>query len=138
MCSTSGGLHDASGRLRNVAGYRQPSVPSLRSKRTLERIVVAVAGSSHSQLIGPARWGQEMIAWNMWTLVLFNLVTLAKKATGSMANNNRSPDEKQPGENPEGKYHYNPGNMAGKKPGDAEQTDENRTLPSPRKEKPAE
>ncbi|MEY9358668.1 hypothetical protein ABH994_001389 [Bradyrhizobium yuanmingense] len=79
-----------------------------------------------------------MIAWNMWTLVLFNLVTLAKKATGSMANNNRSPDEKQPGENPEGKYHYNPGNMAGKKPGDAEQTDENRTLPSPRKEKPAE
>ncbi|MDA9497396.1 hypothetical protein ABH999_004424 [Bradyrhizobium yuanmingense] len=79
-----------------------------------------------------------MIAWNMSTLVLFNLVTLAKKATGSMANNNRSPDEKQPGENPEGKYHYNPGNMAGKKPGDAEQTDENRTLPSPRKEKPAE
>ncbi|MCW2225758.1 hypothetical protein M2232_009290 [Bradyrhizobium japonicum] len=74
----------------------------------------------------------------MSTLVLFNLVTLAKKATGSMANNDRSPDAKQPGENPEGKYHYNPGNMAGKKPGDAKQTDENRTLPSPRKEKPAE
>jgi hypothetical protein len=32
----------------------------------------------------------------------------------------------QPGENPEGKYHFNPGNMAGKKPGDAEQTAENR------------
>ena len=48
----------------------------------LERFVVAVAGPGHSQLIGPARWGQEMIAWNMWTLVLFNLVTLAKKATG--------------------------------------------------------
>ena len=31
--------------------------------------------------------------------------------------NNKNPNEKQPGENPEGKYHYNPGNMAGKKPG---------------------
>jgi hypothetical protein len=30
--------------------------------------------------------------------------------------NNKNPNEKQPGENPEGKYHYNPGNMAGKKP----------------------
>jgi len=28
--------------------------------------------------------------------------------------NNKNPNEKQPGENPEGKYHYNPGNMAGK------------------------
>ncbi|MHC2708598.1 hypothetical protein ACVIWV_007892 [Bradyrhizobium diazoefficiens] len=55
-----------------------------------------------------------------------------------MANNTKRPDEKQPGENPEGKYHYNPGNMAGKKPGDAEQTDENRTLPAPREKKPAE
>jgi len=31
-----------------------------------------------------------------------------------MANNN-NPNE-QPGENPEGKYHFNPGNIAGKKP----------------------
>jgi hypothetical protein len=31
--------------------------------------------------------------------------------------NNKNPNEKQPGENPEGKYHFNPGNMAGKKPG---------------------
>ena len=76
-----------------------------------------------------------MIAWNMSTLVLFNIVTLAEKATGSMANNTKSPDEKQPGENPEGKYHYNPGNMAGKKPGDAEQTDEDRTLTAPRGKK---
>jgi hypothetical protein len=30
--------------------------------------------------------------------------------------NNKNPNEKQPGENPEGKYHYNPGNMAGKNP----------------------
>ena len=27
--------------------------------------------------------------------------------------NNKNPNEKQPGENPEGKYHFNPGNMAG-------------------------
>jgi hypothetical protein len=40
--------------------------------------------------------------------------------------NNKNPNEKLPGENPEGKFHFNPGNMAGKKPGNAEQTDENR------------
>ena len=40
--------------------------------------------------------------------------------------NNKNPTEKQPGENPDGKYHFNPGNMAGKTPEDAEQTDENR------------
>ena len=34
--------------------------------------------------------------------------------------NNKKPNEKQPGEHPEGKFHYNPGNMAGKKAGDAE------------------
>lgn len=42
---------------------------------------------------------------------------------------NKNPDEKQPGENPEGTFHFNPGNMAGKKPGDAEQTSENRDEP---------
>jgi hypothetical protein len=36
----------------------------------------------------------------------------------------KKPNEKQPGENPDGKYHFNPGNMAGKKPQDAEQTAE--------------
>ena len=51
--------------------------------------------------------------------------------------NNKNPNEKQPGENPEGKHHFNPGNMAGKKPGDPEQTDENRGTPHERKEKPA-
>jgi hypothetical protein len=35
--------------------------------------------------------------------------------------NNKSPNEKQPGEKPDGKFHYNPGNMSGKKIGDAEQ-----------------
>jgi hypothetical protein len=27
---------------------------------------------------------------------------------------NKKPNEKQPGEKPEGKYHYNPGNQSGK------------------------
>ena len=27
---------------------------------------------------------------------------------------NKNQNEKQPGENPEGKYHYNPGNQSGK------------------------
>jgi hypothetical protein len=40
--------------------------------------------------------------------------------------NNKSPDEKPPGENPEGTFHFNPGNMAGKTPGDAKQSSENR------------
>jgi hypothetical protein len=51
--------------------------------------------------------------------------------------NNKNPNEKQPGENPEGKYHFNPGNMAGKTPGDAERTAENRGEPHERKDKPA-
>ena len=52
--------------------------------------------------------------------------------------NNKNPNEKQPGENPDGKYHFNPGNMAGKKPGDSEQTAENRgEQPHADKEKPA-
>jgi hypothetical protein len=55
-----------------------------------------------------------------------------------MANdNNKNPNEKQPGENPDGKYHFNPGNMAGKKPGDPKQTDENRNEPHEPEEKPA-
>jgi hypothetical protein len=27
---------------------------------------------------------------------------------------NKNPNERQPGEKPEGKYHYNPGNQSGK------------------------
>ena len=49
--------------------------------------------------------------------------------------NNKDAKEKQPGENPEGKFHFNPGNMAGKKPGDAEQTGKNRSASHDRKEK---
>ncbi len=52
--------------------------------------------------------------------------------------NNKNVNEKQPGENPEGKFHFNPGNMAGKKPGDPEQTAKNRDgLPDKPKEEPA-
>jgi hypothetical protein len=43
---------------------------------------------------------------------------------------NKDPNEKQPGEKPEGKYHYNPGNMAGKKPEDEEQTAESPGKPN--------
>ncbi|QIG97292.1 hypothetical protein [Bradyrhizobium sp. 6(2017)] len=50
---------------------------------------------------------------------------------------NKNPNEKEAGENPVGKYHFNPGNMAGKKPGDKEQTAENRGEPKA-KERPAE
>ena len=49
--------------------------------------------------------------------------------------NNKDPDEKLPGENPEGKFHFNPGNMAGKKPKDGEQTAENRGEPAPDRKK---
>jgi hypothetical protein len=28
--------------------------------------------------------------------------------------NNKNPSEKRPGEKPEGKFHFNPGNMSGK------------------------
>ena len=52
--------------------------------------------------------------------------------------NNKNPNEKQPGENPEGKYHYNPGNMAGKKPADEQKTAENRGESPPEHKKPAE
>ena len=73
---------------------------------------------------------------NLATLVLLNVVTLPKEHL--MANDN-NPNEKQPGEHPEGKYHYNPGNMAGKKPGDAEQTEKHRGAPPhEHEEKPAD
>jgi hypothetical protein len=51
--------------------------------------------------------------------------------------NNKNPNEKHPGENPDGKYHFNPGNMAGKKPGDEKQTAENRGEEHKPEEKPA-
>lgn len=51
--------------------------------------------------------------------------------------NNKDPNAKQPGENPDGKYHFNPGNMSGKKPEDAKQTAENRDEAPEPEEKPA-
>ena len=50
--------------------------------------------------------------------------------------NNKNPNEKLPGENPDGTYHFNPGNMAGKKPTDPEQSAEN-SGEVPPEEKPA-
>jgi hypothetical protein len=51
---------------------------------------------------------------------------------------NKNPNEKQPGENPEGKFHFNPGNMAGKKPDDPEQTAANRNEPIKKEQKDAD
>jgi hypothetical protein len=52
--------------------------------------------------------------------------------------NNKNPNVRQPGENPDGKYHFNPGNMAGKNPKDAKQMDKNRDETHKPKEKPAD
>ena len=38
--------------------------------------------------------------------------------------NNKDPNEKQPGENEEGKFHYNPGNMAAKEIGIRKKSEE--------------
>jgi hypothetical protein len=73
---------------------------------------------------------------NLGAFVPFKVVTRSKERP--LVNVNKNPKEKQPGENPDGKYHFNPGNMAGKKPGDSEQTAENRGEPPHEdKEKPA-
>jgi hypothetical protein len=52
--------------------------------------------------------------------------------------NIKDPKVKQLGENLEGKFHYNPGNMAEEKPGDPERTAENRgeTPPKPKEKHP--
>ena len=56
-----------------------------------------------------------------------------------MANdNNKNPNSKRSGENPDGKYHFNPGNMAGKDPNDSGRSDKNRDETSKPKEKPAD
>jgi hypothetical protein len=62
--------------------------------------------------------------------------TLVATRTWLGMTNNKNHDEKQPGEHPDGKFHYNPGNMAGKKPQDEEQTAENRGETQP-EDKPA-
>jgi hypothetical protein len=46
-------------------------------------------------------------------------------------NNNRDPNEKLPGETPEGNLHFNPGNMAGKKPQKAERATEEQAEKKP-------
>lgn len=52
--------------------------------------------------------------------------------------NNKNPNEKQPGENPDGKYHFNPATWLGKRPGMQSKL-KNRGAPHDRKakEKPA-
>jgi hypothetical protein len=41
-----------------------------------------------------------------------------REIKGALMANNKNPNEKQPGEKVEGKFHYNPGNMSGKKAGE--------------------
>jgi hypothetical protein len=52
----------------------------------------------------------------------FGSVVLDSMRTAPMADN-KNPNEKQPGEHAEGKYHYNPGNQAGKTVEDSEKED---------------
>jgi hypothetical protein len=54
----------------------------------------------------------DLARWNLtqFTALYFERV----KGDYAMANN-KNPGEKLPGEKPEGKFHYNPGNMSGKK-----------------------
>src|ERR1700744_1517878 len=51
------------------------------------------------------------------------------RSKGSPMSNNRDPEKKLPGEKPEGKFHYNPGNMSGKKIGEDKKTSENTAEP---------
>ena len=96
----------------------------------------AISGNPHSADV-LAEIGhsinQNRIGGNLTTSIRSSLLPVPKEC---LVANNKNPNEKQPGENPEGKYHFNPGNMAGKEPGDAEQTAENRGEPHD-KEKPA-
>ena len=80
---------------------------------------------------------QELSDRNQKTSVLLGIVPHPKGALLMANDDNKNPNEKQTGENRDGKYHFNPGNMAGKKPGDAKQTDENRGEPH-KPEKPAD
>lgn len=43
--------------------------------------------------------------------------------------NNKDPNKIRPGEMPPGKFHYNPGNMSGKKIGNAERQDDDVAAP---------
>jgi hypothetical protein len=43
--------------------------------------------------------------------------------------NNKDPKKPQPGEMPEGKFHYNPGNMSGKKIGNAQRHEDDAAVP---------
>jgi hypothetical protein len=78
----------------------------------------------------------ERIGGNVTTRAVLTLFLLPRNSL--MADeNSKNPNVKQPGENPEGKFHYNPGNMAGEIPGDEKQTSENRDeVPEKTKVKP--
>jgi hypothetical protein len=43
--------------------------------------------------------------------------------------NNKDPKKPRPGEMPEGKFHFNPGNMSGKKIGNVQRHEDNVAVP---------
>jgi hypothetical protein len=43
--------------------------------------------------------------------------------------NNKDPNKTRPGEMPPGKFHFNPGNMSGKKIGNAERSKDDAAVP---------
>jgi hypothetical protein len=57
----------------------------------------------------------KLIEWPAmtWELISFNTVAFCLNRRMVMADN-KDPNEKQPGENKPGKFHFNPGNQAGK------------------------
>ena len=54
--------------------------------------------------------------------------------------NNKDPRKARPGEMPQGRFHFNPGNMSGKKIGNAKRSEEDAAAPMDQeiKQKPSE
>ena len=52
--------------------------------------------------------------------------------------NNKNPHERQAGEKPPGKFHYNPGNMSGKKIGATDDEDKDRNRDDKERGRPEE
>jgi hypothetical protein len=56
--------------------------------------------------VGESIYGEE--------LIICAAVAVCPMESPMAENNNKNPNEKQPGEKPEGTYHFNPGNQSGK------------------------
>jgi hypothetical protein len=87
--------------------------------------------------IGTARAAFSVQAKSRWQAPELKQISSVERhlfnGAAAMADN-KNPNDKQPGEHAEGKYHYNPGNQAGKTVEDSEKEDnldrvENRAPP---------